>query len=103
MSEKKLNCWEFKKCKRVHGAEMDGSSGICLAYMERRLDGVHCGKNAGRACWAVQGTMCNDRVQGSFAFKFKGCSSCDFYKLVKKEEGEKIVAVEVLINKIEDK
>lgn len=100
MSKKKLNCWESKKCRRVYGAEMDGSYGICPVYTEKRLDGVNDGRNAGRACWVVAGTMCNDKVQGSFAFKIKGCSSCEFYRLVKKEEGENIVDNQEILNKI---
>jgi hypothetical protein len=73
----KMNCWESKSCGR-------GES--CPAYLETRLDGVHDGVNAGRSCWVVAGTLCGGQVQGMFAQKMSNCKSCDFYKLVQKEE-----------------
>jgi len=47
------------------------------------------GKNAGRFCWAVAGTYCNGKVQGSFAEKLKNCAKCDFFKKVQSEESGK--------------
>ncbi len=83
---KKLNCWEFNNC----GREPDGANmnelGICPATTEKRLDGVHGGKNAGRACWVVAETLCNGKLQGSFAKKYENCMDCDFCIKVKKEE-----------------
>jgi hypothetical protein len=55
---------------------------------ERRLNGIHDGLNAGRACWVVAGTLCGGKVQGSFASKMSNCKVCDFYKVVSSEEGE---------------
>src|SRR5208283_4113542 len=60
--------------------------GVCPAVIYRRLDGVYGGKNAGRICWAVAGTMSAVRVQGTFAQECKDCTECDFYKSVKEEE-----------------
>ena len=54
--------------------------------MKQRLDGEHDGRNAGRACWAIAGTFCGGKVQGTFAEKEKSCLACAFYKLVRKEE-----------------
>lgn len=99
MHVKKINCWEFNKCKRVYGGIMDGNSGICPASTDKRFDGMHGGRNAGRACWVISGTMCNDSIQGSFGFKFKGCRLCDFYRFVKKGEGDKFAAPEFLLKK----
>jgi len=99
---KKLNCWEFKHCGRVYGGIMDGNFGICPASLEKRLDGVHDGKNAGRACWVVAGTMCNDRIQGTFGFKHKNCLYCDFYKFVHESEGNNLIAPEVLLRKLQE-
>ena len=73
----KLNCWESKKC---------GVEETCPAYLESRLDGVHGGTNAGRACWIVAGTLCGGQVQGKFAQKMRNCQVCDFYLLVLEEE-----------------
>jgi len=98
MIEKRFNCWEFKKCRRVYGAAMDGSYGICPAYVEKRLNGINGGRNGGRSCWTIPGTMCNDKIQGSFSFKIRGCVSCDFYRLVKREEGDGMIANQQILN-----
>jgi hypothetical protein len=65
----KQNCWEFKKCGRAVGGVKEKELGTCPANVTRELDGTHGGKNAGRACWIVSGTMCGGNVQGTFAKK----------------------------------
>ena len=65
--------------------------GVCPAGTERRLDGLHGGTNAGRACWAVAGTytyqsphnFCGEKVKGTHALKIGDCLKCDFYKRLK--------------------
>jgi len=42
--------------------------------------------NAGRACWLVAGTFCDNVVSGTFAEKIDTCRNCDFYKKVQDEE-----------------
>ena len=79
MMEKKLNCWEFKRCGREPGGVKATDLGECPAAKEQSLDGVHEGKNGGRACWVVTGSLCGDQVQGTFAQKYVSCSECDFY------------------------
>jgi hypothetical protein len=86
-----LNCWEFKKCGRELGGDNSLTLGVCPASMNTMLEGVHNGISAGRACWAVAGTMCSGEVQGSFAQKYKDCGLCDFYNLVREEEGENFI------------
>ena len=78
----KINCWEFKKCGRGHGGEKVAELGECPATVEKRLNGLHDGKNAGRVCWAIAGTMCGDNVHGTFAQKYGDCSICDFFNKV---------------------
>jgi hypothetical protein len=85
MEEQKLNCWEVKRCGRERGGKR-AHLGVCSAAEERRLDGVHGGTAAGRACWVIGGTLCEGRVQGDFAEKFDACERCDFYNMVKREE-----------------
>jgi hypothetical protein len=80
----KLNCWEYKKCGRQPGGPHE--RGLCPATTAKRLDGAHGGTNAGRACWVVGETLCNDQVQESFSKKYDSCVECDFYKTVKEEE-----------------
>ncbi len=84
----KQNCWEFKECGREIGGKNVAELGVCSAYEEPRLNGVHGGRNAGRSCWVIAGTFCGDKVQGTFAEKEKTCLVCDFYKMVRKEEKE---------------
>jgi hypothetical protein len=69
----KANCWEVKKCGREAGGKNARELGICPATTDTRLHGVHEGKNAGRACWILAGTLCGGKLQGSFGEKFKNC------------------------------
>ena len=96
----KQNCWEFKKCGRVPGGAHEKDLGICPVHGEKRLDGVHEGTNAGRACWVVAGTLCGGKVQGSFARKYDSCEKCDFYQSVKKEEGHQYQLSVLLLSRI---
>jgi hypothetical protein len=83
----KINCWEFTKCGRQVGGENVKELGICPAADYTRLDSAHGGKNAGRVCWMVAGTMCGGEPQGSFVKKYENCRMCEFYLKVKEEEG----------------
>lgn len=96
VAAKKMNCWEFKNCGR--GPENSGN--ICPAGIEKRLDGTHNGKNAGRACWAVAGTLCGGIVQGTFAKKYDTCEKCEFYLAVKQEEAAAFVLSATLLSQI---
>ncbi len=82
---RKLNCWEVKKCGRERPGADTGA--ICPVVLEIKLEGVHGGTRAGRACWVVAGTLCGGREQGTFASKYHNCEKCDFYNRVKLEEG----------------
>ncbi len=83
----KQNCWESKKCGREPGGANSIELGVCPAATETRVNGMNSGKNGGRTCWAIAGTLCGGKVQGAFATKLTNCMSCDFYKLVGTEEG----------------
>ena len=83
----KRNCWQFKRCGREPGGAKAIELGVCPASMETRLHGVNSGTNGGRACWALTGTLCGGKVQGTFATKLTNCMACDFYQLVGAEEG----------------
>lgn len=75
---KKINCWEYKKCGREKGGNRTQELGVCPASTETRLDGVHGGSNAGRACWVTSDAWCSGDG-------LKRCEKCDFYALVKRE------------------
>lgn len=96
----KTNCWEYKKCGRESNGAKGGKINVCPASTERILDGVHGGVNAGRSCWVVAGTMCDGKVQGTFAQKVKDCLRCDFYALVINEERDNVLRVRSLLEKI---
>jgi hypothetical protein len=87
--EGKLNCWEFRKCGREPGGANASHAGTCPAAVEARADGIHSGMNGGRCCWAVtaalrQQGICLDQCGG-------GCDGCDFYRLVRNEEEQRLV------------
>lgn len=88
MPQHRLNCWEFKQCGRQPGGSKAEELGICPAAVEASFDGINLGKNAGRICWAVAGTCCGGKVQGTFAEKRKSCTTCDFYQTVQEQEGD---------------
>jgi hypothetical protein len=64
----KIKCWEYMKC----GRDKDATA-KCPAHA-----------NFGRICWAVAGTFCEGKVQGTFAQKYENCMKCDFYKMAHK-------------------
>jgi signal transduction histidine kinase len=59
-----INCWEYMKC----GRDKDAAE-KCPAY-----------PHFGRTCWAVAGTFCEGKVQGTFAQKYEDCQKCGFYQ-----------------------
>ena len=74
-------------CGREPNGEKAEELGVCPASVEGSYDGINFGKNAGRICWAVAGTCCGGKVQGTFADKRNSCVSCDFYNHVQTQEG----------------
>ncbi len=96
MEQGKLNCWEFMGCERQPGGEKVEQLGTCPAAADSSFNGINFGKNAGRICWAVAGTCCGGKVQGTFAEKRKSCVTCDFYKHVQEEEGTSVANQKLL-------
>ena len=82
----KKNCWEHKKCGRQPGGSKAEELGICPVTTYGELDGAHEGRNAGRACWAIAGSLCGGKIQGTYAQKLHNCWRCDFMNSVKVEE-----------------
>jgi hypothetical protein len=93
----RMNCWEFKKCGRQPGGAKVGELGVCPVATEARVHGLNDGQNGGRACWVVSETLCGGKVQGSFATKAAKCMQCDFYALVKGEQGAAFVSSTALL------
>ena len=82
----KINCWEFKKCGRQPGGHKEKELGTCPVTILGDFDGAHEGKNGGRVCWAIAGSLCGGKIQGTYAQKLNNCWRCEFMNLVKKEE-----------------
>ncbi len=97
----KKNCWEFHECGRELGGKNAFELGVCPVATYIWFDGLHSGRNAGRTCWIVAGTMCGGKVHGSFAEKIRDCGKCDFYNKVKEEEGGSMIPSVLLLRKLE--
>jgi len=97
---KKLNCWEVKKCGREPEGKTADELGVCIASLESRADGVNGGKNGGRVCWMIAGTLCGNKVQGTFANKISSCLDCEFYHQVIEEE-KRLESVSSILKKLE--
>ena len=87
----RLNCWEFKQCERQPGGKKIKEHGICPASTDVATNNINKGINAGRLCWQIAGTLCTNKVQGSYAKKLKDCLKCEFMRLVQKEECREFV------------
>jgi hypothetical protein len=99
---RRLNCWEFMKCGREPDGKNAGKDGVCPVALEERLDGVHGGVNAGRACWVVAGSLCGGKPRGTFAQKYLDCKKCSFYLKVREEESPLFEYSFLLLKKLED-
>jgi len=96
----KKNCWEVMECGREPGGKNVKRRGVCPAATDERLNGLHGGKNAGRACWVIAGTFCEGKVQGTFAQKYQDCTQCDFFRQVKMAEGSDYQTSLVILKKL---
>ncbi len=96
-----MNCWEFKKCGRESGGSKADELGICPAAIEIKVNRVNGGKNGGRACWVIAGTLCGGKVQGLFANKLANCLECDFYKNVLNEQGKDLQSASEILKKLQ--
>ena len=83
----KLNCWDVMRCGHRPDNGKKKPRDQCPACNEFLLNGIHGGKNGGRACWAINGTTCGGKRQRRFEKKQDMCLSCPFYGQVMREEG----------------
>ena len=96
----KMNCWEYKKCGREPGGAKVAELGECPAAIQVKTDGLHGGVNGGRVCWAIGGTLCGGKVQGTFAAKSANCLACEFYREVQKQESGSLISPAEIISKL---
>lgn len=87
-----LNCWEIKLCGREPGGTHVKDLGVCRAATQETtlmglpLNGINDGINGGRICWAIAGTLCGGKVQGTYAEKKTTCLSCEVFTQVQAEQ-----------------
>lgn len=86
MSRARYNCWEYFSCGRESEGRNGATADICPAVNDAESDGTNQGRNGGRICWAVAGTLCSGAVQGNWAEKLQDCLKCEFYKTVEREQ-----------------
>jgi serine/threonine protein phosphatase PrpC/CRP-like cAMP-binding protein len=87
MTQSRINCWQYMRCGREPGGARAAELGVCPAAVDASFDGINAGTCAGRFCWAVSGTLCGGKRQGTFARKRATCLDCTFYQRVQFEEG----------------
>ncbi|MBF0135717.1 MAG: hypothetical protein H7833_14375 [Magnetococcus sp. DMHC-1] len=76
----KKNCWEYNAC---------GKEDRCPAGISCEHDGVFGGKNGGRFCAFIDGTLSKDDLNIEFDDKFTNhCSRCCFFEEIKKDIGD---------------
>lgn len=95
------NCWEVKQCGREPGGRNIAGLGICPAAVDTRIDGINNGKNGGRVCWAIAGTLCGGKVHGTFASKIANCRHCEFYQTVHRDiqEGDPMHMIDLVLER----
>lgn len=94
---KKQNCWEFKKCGRELGGFNAMHLGTCPASFELRTNKFNGGENGGRSCWAIAGTLCNEKTSGIFARDLGSCLKCEFYEKVMYEDGASLCSTKFIL------
>jgi len=85
--EKPVNCWQYMSCGREAGGAHTVPFGVCPASTDNRLDGVHGGKSAGRACWVIAGSFTKEGDAMALAGGHRDCAACNFHTAVQQEEG----------------
>ena len=96
----KLNCWEAEECGRQPGGIRSQEFGVCPVTTETRASGINSGINAGRACWAIAGTLCGGEKQGNYTQKLKKCLDCSFFNKVRQEEGAAFINSQKILNSV---
>jgi len=79
MERRLPNCWEIVNCGREESGSKAKELGVCIVSREE----------LGHSCWAIAGTLCGGKVQGSLAQKIGYCTSCEVHKLYNRATGQK--------------
>ncbi|MDH3347842.1 MAG: hypothetical protein OEM02_07060 [Desulfobulbaceae bacterium] len=73
------NCWVIMKCERHAAGQKVNEFGECLASV----------KGMGHTCWALDETLCGDKVQGTADEKLQACTMCEVYRRYNRITGTK--------------
>jgi hypothetical protein len=87
VARERLNCWEYQRCGRELGGPNVDGDGPCPASTDVSREGLHSGCAGGRACWSIEGTLCEGCGHNTLAEKRAYCVKCAFYNRVFVEEG----------------
>jgi len=74
------------QCGREPGGK-NAVLGVCPAARDRESSGINGGVNAGRYCWRIAGTYCENGIQGVFAQKAGNCGDCAVFREIMLQEG----------------
>ena len=86
----RMNCWEYMASGRHRdGSGKEGCS-QCPVPQMTNYDGINGGRNGGRACWIITGTLGDRDVQMTFSHKLATCLKCNVYIAIKEEEGDNL-------------
>ena len=94
------NCWEHKECGFGPRGDKIEDNGICPAAQSGKLDGLHNGQKRGRTCWVISGTLYGGKPQGEFVKKYSTCTKCEFYQMVREEEGPNFQITLILMKRL---
>jgi hypothetical protein len=78
MNKELLNCWEIIKCQRQRGGKKVKELGECIVSKE----------GMGHSCWAVAGSLCGGKIQGTHAQKIGYCTNCEVYQTYNRSRGK---------------
>lgn len=87
----KINCWDFMNCGRELSGRLINNLGVCSALRYTAFHGDNSGHMGGRVCWKIVGTFSGGNGECARSEKLGDCQLCDFFKLVKEEEGSNFV------------
>lgn len=77
------NCWEKNKCGREPGGAKEKKLGTCPVAVHALADGFLGGRNGGRACIFIVGSLSPNQPEGQCATR--DCFHCEFFNTLRKK------------------
>ncbi|MBF0427494.1 MAG: hypothetical protein HQL94_01115 [Magnetococcales bacterium] len=83
------NCWEENKCGREPGGSKEKKLGTCPVAVHALADGFLGGKNGGRACIFIVGSLASQALANTCESiannSVRDCFKCHFFEIMKKK------------------